>query len=388
MVDPLVNHTLLVLRVEDIHAFCNPDHLKSPVLRAAQGTREHLRIVVFSALFNRESGISPTRYWEQIQNFLTLLYAEATSVAQAADNVLMNIEVVLQDPKETDALVRHADVNWDRILIANNGEAITRTYDTYSNLFTVSTADKALVLSHFTKGHTECPVFPPTPPSQPQDQPENEEDLPGTYPVVALGGTFDHLHAGHRILLSMSAWITSSRVIVGVTDDVLLAKKSHKEVLEPLPVRIESVTAFLRLFKPGLLYDIVPIQDVYGPTSWDATIQALVVSKETQSGAAAIAKVRSERELPSLKTFVIEVVSPSASTLQSDDAQYLKEAKMSSTFIREWIVKKRGSGSLPPDFISDRLTVQQTAAERTPEPQLPGAWVEEPTITAQRATTS
>lgn len=40
---------------------------------------------------------------------------------------------------------------------------------------------------------------------------------PLSYPVVALGGTFDHLHAGHKILLSMAAWIATKKVIVGVT---------------------------------------------------------------------------------------------------------------------------------------------------------------------------
>src|SRR6266702_1591698 len=40
---------------------------------------------------------------------------------------------------------------------------------------------------------------------------------PPTYPVVALGGTFDHLHAGHKILLSMAAWIADEKVIIGVT---------------------------------------------------------------------------------------------------------------------------------------------------------------------------
>jgi pantetheine-phosphate adenylyltransferase len=34
---------------------------------------------------------------------------------------------------------------------------------------------------------------------------------------VALGGTFDHLHAGHKILLSMAAWIAERKIIVGVT---------------------------------------------------------------------------------------------------------------------------------------------------------------------------
>ena len=67
----------------------------------------------------------------------------------------------------------------------------------------------------------------------------------------------------------------------------MLVNKTGKEVLETLPERSERVRAFLSLFKPGLVYDIVPINDVYGPTAWDPNIQALVVSKETLSGAAA-----------------------------------------------------------------------------------------------------
>lgn len=43
-----------------------------------------------------------------------------------------------------------------------------------------------------------------------------ENDSQG-YPVVVLGGTFDHLHIGHKILLSMAAWITQEKIIVGVT---------------------------------------------------------------------------------------------------------------------------------------------------------------------------
>jgi pantetheine-phosphate adenylyltransferase len=38
------------------------------------------------------------------------------------------------------------------------------------------------------------------------------------------------------------------------------------------------------MFKPSLVYEIVPIHDVYGPTAADPNIQALVVSMETVSG--------------------------------------------------------------------------------------------------------
>ena len=54
---------------------------------------------------------------------------------------------------------------------------------------------------------------------QPQVVPLKSVDpsAPMFYPVVALGGTFDHLHAGHKILLSLAAWIARDKLIVGVT---------------------------------------------------------------------------------------------------------------------------------------------------------------------------
>ncbi len=52
------------------------------------------------------------------------------------------------------------------------------------------------------------------------DSPTAPGSGPPIYPVVALGGTFDHLHAGHKILLSMAAWITDEKVIIGVTGNV------------------------------------------------------------------------------------------------------------------------------------------------------------------------
>jgi pantetheine-phosphate adenylyltransferase len=163
------------------------------------------------------------------------------------------------------------------------------------------------------------------------------------YPVVALGGTFDHLHAGHKILLSMGAWTASRKLIVGVTDDALLVSKAYCEVLEPIQVRMDRVRTFLLRFKPSLEYDIVPISDVYGPTGWDANIQALVVSTETLPGAASIASRRESLGLPPLETFVIDVISPTSSELDPKDIELLKKAKMSSTFIRKWIVCNRSA---------------------------------------------
>lgn len=119
--------------------------------------------------------------------------------------------------------------------------------------------------------------------------------------------------------------------------------------------------SFLELFKPGLEYDLVPLTDVAGPTGWDPYVQALVVSKETLGGAATskphtdtariqnsiliplfkVENIRREKGLSPLQTFVIDVISPSESNLDAEDADALRKTKMSSTFIREWIVEQR-----------------------------------------------
>ena len=68
------------------------------------------------------------------------------------------------------------------------------------------------------------------------DSPGAPGSDPSTYPVVALGGTFDHLHAGHKILLSMAAWIADEKVIVGVTG-TCQADNDNAENLFTEPIR-------------------------------------------------------------------------------------------------------------------------------------------------------
>lgn len=46
---------------------------------------------------------------------------------------------------------------------------------------------------------------------------ETAKDYEKTFPRVAVGGTFDHLHAGHKILLTMTALIATESMVVGVT---------------------------------------------------------------------------------------------------------------------------------------------------------------------------
>lgn len=45
-----------------------------------------------------------------------------------------------------------------------------------------------------------------------------DETEVGKYNTVVLGGTFDRLHVGHKILLSEAALRAHKRLVVGVTD--------------------------------------------------------------------------------------------------------------------------------------------------------------------------
>lgn len=63
---------------------------------------------------------------------------------------------------------------------------------------------------------------------------------------VALGGTFDHIHVGHKILLS-SALILSKgeqKIVCGIAGSGLLAKKKNGELLESFATRSHSVLKF------------------------------------------------------------------------------------------------------------------------------------------------
>ena len=54
-----------------------------------------------------------------------------------------------------------------------------------------------------------------------------------------LGGTFDHLHNGHKLLLSQALLSSDSRILIGVTTDKLLIKKAYAEFIEPFTIRID-----------------------------------------------------------------------------------------------------------------------------------------------------
>ncbi len=143
------------------------------------------------------------------------------------------------------------------------------------------------------------------------------------------------MHSGHKILLTMAAWLSRDKLIVGLTDDELLKNKKFKDQLEDLRTRTSKVLEFLSNLKKDLDYQLVPINDVFGPTGTDPNIQALVVSYESKAGSEMIKTERERKNLPPLDTFIIDVVGENGNV----EGEEIVTAKLSSTAIRERLAR-------------------------------------------------
>lgn len=316
-----IKRTVLLAHLQDTNV---PHHLGPAIVSVTTATAEALVIVLVSQLFHTSSESTSNRVqqWDRVQSLLTYVYVKATKAAQDLGKVLLDISVVLKDPSQS-----FPDDFWNGMDMCFRIQGdppvphLPNSIGTLPQVFVVPDKSTEVHQQHSVRVAPTC------------------DTSPSSYPVVALGGTFDHLHAGHKILLSMATWIASTKVIVGVTDDELLRNKSNKHVLESMAVRMEKTRSFLQFFRPDLEYEIVALRDVYGPTGWDPNIQALVVSLETLSGAASIDNKRAAESLPPLRTFVIDVISAESEKLDHEDMETLRQTKLSSTFIRDWIVK-------------------------------------------------
>ena len=141
------------------------------------------------------------------------------------------------------------------------------------------------------------------------DHTNDVDNSKGSYGTVALGGTFDRMHSGHNLLLTYSAYLCNNRIIVGVSDGLLLVDKILAELIEPVEHRIVNVRTFLTDVKPTLQMDVVAINDVFGPTGYDPDIDCIVVSQETSKGGEVVNAERQKKVL-FLKLLRLPIIYP------------------------------------------------------------------------------
>ncbi len=127
------------------------------------------------------------------------------------------------------------------------------------------------------------------------------------YTLAALGGTFAKLHVGHMALL-LTAFQNAEKVIIGVTSDSFVSTLSKKHPVPPYEERVMELKQFLR--RQGWLERsrLAQLDDPYGPTVEDPTIEVLVVSPSTAYRAVEINAKRVERRMKPLEVFVCPLV--------------------------------------------------------------------------------
>lgn len=131
-----------------------------------------------------------------------------------------------------------------------------------------------------------------------------EGSLP-KFDKVAVGGTFDHFHNGHKNLLSVCCAVTRQELVCGVTGDAMLKDKKFGDLIESFEERKGHVLRFLRTQNQSLKCEPVQINDVWGPTVVIPDIDAIVVSTEVLKGARLINEERAKKGMAPLKVVAI-----------------------------------------------------------------------------------
>jgi pantetheine-phosphate adenylyltransferase len=124
---------------------------------------------------------------------------------------------------------------------------------------------------------------------------------------VAVGGTFDELHRGHKVLL-MKAFEIGERVVIGLCSDEFAEKLGKPHVTAPYEERLEELKAFLNNSDFSGRAEIIPLNDPFGPTLAESCIEALVVSEETMPTALKINEKRCQARLSPLTIVAINMV--------------------------------------------------------------------------------
>jgi pantetheine-phosphate adenylyltransferase len=124
--------------------------------------------------------------------------------------------------------------------------------------------------------------------------------------LVATGGTFDVMHAGHIALLD-KAFSISSHVIIGLTSDEHAAKKG-KKLWHTYHQRLGALKLLIEKKFAGKSYVISPLDNDFGPAVLEKGVEALIVSDETAYQGDALNIQRKQRGLGPVQTVIVPMI--------------------------------------------------------------------------------
>ena len=121
------------------------------------------------------------------------------------------------------------------------------------------------------------------------------------YNKVAVGGTFDKFHDGHKKLLS-TAFELGNQIEIGVTSDEFGGLKGD---IDSCKERMDNLKLF---FEDKSDFNVVPLEDPFGTTIYEADFDAIVVSEETEPTAVKINEIRVSKGMDPLDIVIVSFV--------------------------------------------------------------------------------
>lgn len=125
--------------------------------------------------------------------------------------------------------------------------------------------------------------------------------------VVATGGTFDEIHAGHIALLA-KAFEVGDRVIIGVTSDEFAAKYKGKKLNHGFGRRVENLEKAIKKEFGKVNYEIAKLEGEFGPAVTSGDVGALVASAETKAKGNRLNETRKKSGLAPVEIIAVELV--------------------------------------------------------------------------------
>lgn len=125
--------------------------------------------------------------------------------------------------------------------------------------------------------------------------------------VVATGGTFDEIHAGHIALLA-KAFEVGDTVIIGVTSDAFAAAHKGKKLNHGFDKRVANLKQTISDRFGDVKFQIAKLDSEFGPAVTTGEVGALVASAETQAKGAKLNEIRRKNGLQAAYIIAVEMV--------------------------------------------------------------------------------
>lgn len=161
---------------------------------------------------------------------------------------------------------------------------------------------------------------------------------------AVLGGTFDHLHAGHIYILT-AAFNSAKHITIGITSDAFVTDKQLSNIIQPYSIRKQVLEKHLLKMDVSNRVSYELLDDIYGSAGKRDDIDAIVITSDSKPNAIKLNEKRVELNLPKLPLIHV-------SLLKDADGE-----SISSTRIRQGMINRNGDAYMD-DFTSIRTLPQ------------------------------